>query len=180
MNIFLIVLGSIVGLIALLFIIALFSKKGYTIQRDIVINKPVNEVFNYIKHLKNQDLFSKWVMTDPNMNRVFTGNDGEVGFIYAWDSVNKASGKGEQEIKSLVENKHVDIEVRFEKPMKAVAKTPFSCEVLSDNETKVSWTMISNMNYPMNVLLLFMNFDKILGKDMETSLNNLKGILEEK
>eukprot|EP01041_Mallomonas_annulata_P036473 gene36473-59588_t len=114
------VLGAIVGFIALLLLIALFTKKEYSIQREIVIEKPVEEVFNYIKHIKNQDYFSKWVMTDPNMNRIFTGNDGEVGFIYAWDSQNKAAGKGAQEIKNIIENELLDLEIRFEKPMKGL------------------------------------------------------------
>lgn len=180
MTILFIVLGTIVGLLALLFIIALFSKKEYAVQRHIVINKPSQEIFDYIKHIKNQDFFSKWVMTDPNMNKVYTGNDGEVGFIYAWDSVNKAAGKGEQEIKNIIDGKQLDIEVRFEKPMKAVGKTPFYCEAISENETKVFWGMNSKMNYPMNIMLLFINFDKLLGKDIDISLNNLKVILENK
>lgn len=174
------VLGAIVGIIALLMFIALFTKKEYSLQREIVIQKPVGEVFNYIKHIKNQDLFSKWVMTDPNMNKIFTGNDGEVGFIYAWDSMDKAAGKGEQEIKKIVENELLDLEVRFEKPMKAVAKTPFRTSIVSENETKVIWGMESKMNYPMNAIMIFVNFEKILSKDLDISLNNLKTILEAK
>jgi hypothetical protein len=34
------------------------------------------------------------------------------------------------------------------------------------------------MPYPMNIMLVFMNMDEILGKDLETGLNNLKGVLE--
>lgn len=36
----------------------------------------------------------------------------------------------------------------------------------------------SGMNYPMNVMLLFMNMGKMMGRDMETSLGNLKKLLE--
>jgi hypothetical protein len=46
------------------------------------------------------------------------------------------------------------------------------------NQTKLSWGMSSRMKYPMNIMLLFMNMDKLLGKDLELSLGNLKGILE--
>ncbi|MFN5415491.1 MAG: SRPBCC family protein [Flavobacteriia bacterium] len=180
MIVILYILGAIVGIIALLLLLALFTKKEYTIQREIVIEKPIDEVFNYIKQIKNQDYFSKWVMTDPNMNRVFTGNDGEVGFIYAWDSQNKAAGKGEQEIKNIIQNELLDLEIRFEKPMKGLAKTPFRTTSISANETKVNWGMESKMNYPMNAIMLFVNFENILGKDLEISLNNLKTILEAK
>jgi hypothetical protein len=178
MGILLYIVFTILGLIAVIFILALFTQKEYTVQRETTINQPVSVVFNYIKHLKNQDNYSKWVMTDPSMKRVFTGEDGTKGFIYAWDSTNKQAGAGEQEIIELSENKHVDIEVRFIRPFKAIAKTPFTLKKMDDHTTSIAWEMNSAMNYPMNIILLFMNVDKMLGKDMEISLENLKKILE--
>lgn len=177
MNFVLIILGILVGAIALLLFIALFTRKKYSIEREITIDKSSNEVFQYLRHIKNQDKFSKWVMTDPNMKREFRGNDGTVGFVYAWEG-NKKAGKGEQEITSIEENKYLGLEVRFEKPFVAVAQTPFTLEAISPQKSKVIWGMTSSMNYPMNIMLLLMNMEKMLGKDMETSLKNLKGILE--
>ena len=177
MNILLIIAASIGGLILLVLVLALFTKKGYSIQRFIIIDKPKEEVFFYLKHLRNQDMFSKWVMTDPFMEKKYTGVDGTVGFIYAWEG-NKKAGKGEQEIKKITEGNRLDIEVRFEKPFEAVAQTPFTVENVSPNQTKVTWFMISQMKYPMNVIMLFMNMDTALGKDMDISLGNLKTILE--
>ncbi|HPH47584.1 MAG TPA: SRPBCC family protein, partial [Chryseolinea sp.] len=136
-----------------------------------------SEVFHYLKHIKNQNKFSVWVMKDPNMKREFRGSDGTVGFVYAWEG-NKQAGKGEQEIISIEEDKHLGLEVRFEKPFVAVATTPFTVEALSHQQSKVIWGMASKMNYPMNIMLLIMNMEQRLGKDMETSLKTLKGILE--
>jgi len=34
------------------------------------------------------------------------------------------------------------------------------------------------MKYPMNIMLLFMDIPGMLGKDLETSLTNLKSVLE--
>ena len=99
MQILKIILIVIAAIIAIPLIIALFVSNDYNITRSIIINKPQQEVFDYIKLLKNQEKFSKWVMTDPNMKTTFTGTDGTVGCIYAWDSENKQAGKGEQEIK---------------------------------------------------------------------------------
>lgn len=163
------------GLIVLFLLIALFAKKEYHIRREIVINQPKQQVFNYLKMLKNQDNFSKWVMIDPAMQKNYRGTDGTVGFIYAWDGDKKA-GKGEQELKKITEGERLDIEVRFERPFTSVAQTPFTTTAISESQTKVSWEMISRMNYPMNIMTLFV--DKLLGKDMETSLVTLKGILE--
>jgi hypothetical protein len=171
------ILIIIAALIILLLVIALFSKKGYTIERDIVINRPKQDVFNYIKLLRNQENYSKWVMTDPNMKKEFKGTDGTVGFVYAWDG-NKKAGKGEQEIMGIKEGERLDIEVRFIKPFEGIAQTPLTTTAIADNQTKVTWGMTSAMKYPMNIMLLILNMEKMLGKDLEISLSNLKSILE--
>lgn len=167
----------IVTIIALPFVLALFTKKSYSIERSILINRPVNVVFDYLKHIRNQDQFSKWVQMDPNMKKEYRGTDGTVGFVYAWNG-NKQAGEGEQEIKGIVENRKLDIEVRFIRPFAAVAKTPFTTEAVEVNETRVTWGMSSSMNYPMNIMLLFMNMENLLGKDVEISLQQLKEKLE--
>ena len=60
-----IVLYIILSIIAFLLIAGLFIPKGMTATREIIINKPHDEVFNYIKYLKNQLSYSKWVQMDP-------------------------------------------------------------------------------------------------------------------
>jgi uncharacterized protein YxeA len=169
------ILLVIVIIIAIPLIIALFVKREYEVQRQIIINKPKQEVFNYVKYLKNQDNYSKWVRTDPNMKKEFRGTDGTVGFVYAWDG-NDDAGKGEQEIKNINEGERVDVEVRFEKPMEGIAHAPIITEAVSENQTKVTWGIKGESKYPMNFMNLFM--DGLLGKDLDTSLSSLKGILE--
>jgi len=156
-------------------VIAMFIKNEYTIQREITINKPKQHVFDYIKHLKNQDNYNKWVQTDPNMKKDFRGTDGTVGFVYAWNG-NKKAGEGEEEITGIKEGERLDVEVRFKRPFESTAKTPFTTEAVSSNQTKVKWGMEGKSKYPMNFMNLFM--DGMLGKDIETSLATLKGILE--
>lgn len=45
-------------------------------------------------------------------------------------------------------------------------------------ETLVKWGISSSMKYPANIMLLFMNMEKMIGNDLETGLSNLKTILE--
>ena len=58
MYILLTILGIIAGIIVVLLVLALFTKKGYSVHREIVINKPNQEVFNYVKYIRNQDNYS--------------------------------------------------------------------------------------------------------------------------
>lgn len=175
-----IILYIILGLIALLLIAAAFGKPEFSIIREITINKPKQQVFDYVRFLKNQEQFSKWVMTDPNMKKTITGTDGTVGAVYIWDSENKQAGKGEQEITDINEGERIDFEIRFEKPFNNTSEAYFTTVAVSDNQTKVSWAFIGTTTYFMRVLHLLLNLKKVLGKDMQTSLNNLKRILESK
>jgi hypothetical protein len=166
---------GLAALIALPFIAALFVRRDYEVSREITIDRPKKEVFNYIRFIKNQDHFSKWNMMDPEMIKDFKGTDGNEGFVYAWDGNNKA-GKGEQEIVKIVDGALVETEVRFIRPFKSVAITSFFVESIDYSHTKVKWVMRGKSKYPMNLMTLFMG--KILGNDIEFSLNTLKTIQE--
>jgi hypothetical protein len=172
------ILITILGIIALALIIALFITKEYAVERDVVINQTKDTVFNYVKHLKNQDNFSVWAKTDPNMKRTFTGIDGTVGAIAAWESDNKEVGVGEQEIKKIKEGEQIDFELRFKAPFESTSEAYMITEAISLNETKVKWGFKGVMDYPMNLMLPFMQMEKIIGNDLQTGLNNLKVILE--
>ncbi len=51
-------------------------------------------------------------------------------------------------------------------------------ESSSENATKVKWGFSGRMDYPMNLMLLFMNMEEMLGKDLDKGLQNLKAVLE--
>ncbi|MBL0047856.1 MAG: SRPBCC family protein [Bacteroidetes bacterium] len=169
---------ALLAIIAIALITAAFTRKDYAVEREIVINKPNAEVFNYVKNLKNQNYFSKWNMTDPNAKMDYKGTDGTVGFIASWDSQNDQVGTGEQEIMSIVEGSRMDVELRFTKPFVATDKGYFITQAEGDNQTKVKWGFKGKMDYPMNLMLLLMNMEEMIGNDMATSLGNLKVLLE--
>ena len=178
MNILFIVLGIIAGIFVLLLIMALFAKKGYSVHREILINKPKQEVFDYVKFIKNQDYYSKWVMTDPNMKKIFKGTDGTVGFVFTWKSENNDVGEGIQEIKSIREGERIDYNIQFIEPFSGQAKCFMSSDDTGNNQTHVQWGFDSRMKYPMNIMMIFIDIPGMLGKEMDKSLVNLKNTLE--
>ena len=175
MNILITIVSILAGIIALFLIAALFMKKGYKTYREIVISAPLQKVFGYVKYIKNQDNFNKWIMVDPAMKKEFKGTDGTVGFVYAWNG-NKEAGEGEQEIKVINEGKSVEMELRFVRPFAGVAHTEVTTEALTDSVTKVTWSTASEIKYPLNLMLPMIV--KMLETDMHTSLTTLKSILE--
>jgi hypothetical protein len=178
MKILKVILFAILGLVALVLIIALFVKKEYAVEREINVSKPKAEVFEYVKFLKNQDNYSKWANMDPAMKKEFRGTDGEVGFVSAWDSEMKDVGKGEQEITKITDGERIDYELRFIEPFESTDYTYMVTEGLNDSVTIVKWGFDGKMKYPMNLMLLFMDMEGMLGGDLEQGLTNLKGVLE--
>ncbi len=173
------ILIAIAIIVAIPLILALFTQKEYEVEEEITINKPKQEVFEYIKHLKNQNEYSKWAMMDPNMEKSFRGTDGTVGFVSAWKSENEDVGVGEQEILKIDEGERIDFELRFFVPFESTESAYMTTQSLSDNQTEVKWGFNGHMDYPMNLMLLFMDFEEMIGNDLATGLQNLKAKLEE-
>lgn len=159
-------------IIAIPLIVALFVPKQFANEGQVVINKPIHEVFNYIKYVKNQDNFGVWQLSDPDINTTEEGEDGTVGFKYSWDS--KKLGKGAQVITNIVENERMDSDMYFlefdDKPCKAY----ITVEEQAPGQTLVKWGISGNTPYPWNLMSLLHNMDD----DFNKGLVNLKEILE--
>jgi hypothetical protein len=172
------ILIVIVIIIAIPLLIALFVKSEYAVERETIIKKPKQQVFDYVKMIKNQNNYSVWNMKDPNSKMNYTGTDGTVGFISPWESDMREVGKGEQEIKQITAGARVDMELRFKKPMEMTDNAYMITEAIDSTQTKVKWGFFGKTKYPLNIMGLFMDMDKLLGPDLQKGLDNLKGILE--
>ena len=169
----------VLGIIALIVILALVAPKTYHVSRSITVNNPIAEVFKKIKSIKNQNEWSPWKKKDPHMKQEFFGTDGEVGFISKWEG-NKEVGTGEQEIVSITENQSINSQLRFFKPWKSQSDAYITTKEVDGNATEVVWGFSGVNKPPSNIFFLFFNMDKTVGKDFEEGLSDLKQILESK
>lgn len=165
-------------LVAIPLIVALFVRKSYIVARQILIEKPLQDCYAYLKFIKNQEEFSVWNKIDPNMKKTYSGTDGTVGFTYAWDSTNKLVGQGEQTISSLVENDKIVCNLHFIKPFENDFVATLKLDPNYATATRVTWSVTGSMKYPKNIMLLFMNMDKMIAPDLANGLLNLKERLE--
>ncbi len=172
--IILIILGS---LIAIFLIAGLLLPKNFRVEKSVLINKPKQEVFDYVKLIRNQEKYSVWVMKDPNVKIVYTGTDGTVGFKSSWTSDDKNVGVGEQEIIKLKEGEMFEVVLRFKKPFEATNYGITEVSSLNNGSTKVSSIFYGGCKFPMNVMIHLM-MAKLVGKDMQKNLSNLKTNLE--
>jgi hypothetical protein len=169
----------LIGIVLILILLGLIAPKSYEVSRSIVIDKEIKEVFRYLKFVKNQDHWSPWKTKDPNMVQSFIGTDGEVGFVAKWKG-NKQVGEGEQEIINIIENESIDTQLRFYKPWKSESIGHILVNSIEDQQTLVTWGFSGKNKFPMSIFMLFMNMDKMVGKDFEEGLSSLKELLEKK
>lgn len=175
----------LIGLIAVVLVLAaavlvlVFSvSDSFSVEREVTINKPRPEVFAYLRLIKNQSVWGPWFKKEPTMKQEFRGTDGEVGFVASWNGTTDDVGEGEQEITRIVQGERVDTQLRFKRPFESEADAYLTTEDAPDGQTRVRWGFKGSMPRPMNLLLLFLDMDKEIGKDYEEGLATLKSILE--
>lgn len=180
MKITLLKIGLILLVIIVIFcIIALFTTKRYTLTRKITINQSVDKVYNFVRFHSNQQQYNTWLRNDPNTVITIDHNqDGQTGAILHFESSNKKAGTGNWINEKFIENKQIDYSIQFLKPYTFKANGAIYFQDLGQNQMSLTWVYHSGMDWPMNIILLFIDMDKTIGKDIEITLENLKKITE--
>ncbi|TWT38533.1 SRPBCC family protein [Blastopirellula retiformator] len=168
---------ALLVLIAIPFFVALFTAREITVTRQIVIDRPKSEVFDYIKLLRNQERFSLWGTLPGEREVMITGEDGEQGAVIAWKSDDANIGAGEQEITGIKPTSRVDFLISYSKPYQMTDSAYMQTDDIYDDQTQVTSTYITTMNYPTNLFLVFAK--EMIGDQVEISLERLKRNLEE-
>lgn len=164
-------------IVVIFLVIPLFVDSDFTVSRSIDVHQPRVAVFDYLKYLKNQEVYGVWNHIDPDMKKTYSGTDGEVGCIYSWDSENEDVGAGEQEITEISQYDRIKFELRFKRPWEATNQAQFDL-VNTNGTTNVTWSISGSVPYPFNFFNLFMDMDEMIGKDLEKGLENLKNELD--
>jgi len=171
MRIIKIIFFTLISIIALIFIIGLFLPKTFHAGSSVVIDKPVGEVYDFVRILRNQPQYDAWSRKDEKIQQNFEGFDGKVGSSYIWKS--DVVGNGKQVLAKLEPNKKVEIDIYFFDDSEP-NKTVFLLDEIGPNQTKVTWQIDGKTGYPMNILTYC--FD--MNKDFEEGVQNLKQVLE--
>lgn len=167
-------IGIILGAVILvLVVIGLIAPKTIATEKSIVINAPRAAVFPYLQYFAKQQAWSPWNERDPNMKSEIIGTDGTIGAINRWESATE--GNGEQEITELVPDERMGTVLRFGGMGTADA---YLTAADAEGGTKVTWGFHSDAPFPWNVMTLLTGTQKMLEKEYEKGLNNLKTLVE--
>ena len=168
------ILIFILALVGLFLLAGLVIDKEYTISYSITINKPQQEVFNYVKLFKNQENYSVWVMADPNIKLKYEGEDGTVGAKVSWDG-NDDVGAGSQTITNIT-NDRIDVDLHFIRPMEDDQKGATLVKAINANSCTLTEEFYGNDPYPMNALSFVGKY--FINDAFTKNAENVKKILE--
>ncbi|WP_372482944.1 SRPBCC family protein [Elizabethkingia anophelis] len=149
--------------------------KKYHYEKSITINATPDKIWPHINSMKALNEWSPYMSLDPDMKRTYSGTSGEVGDTFMWESNKKEAGTGEQKLIEIVLGQSVKTSLHFIKPNEGlgVANLALNSE---GNQTKVTWSLDTEMNYPMNLMKLFM--DGFMDDAYGRGLKSLKEISE--
>lgn len=166
----------VVAVIALILVIAATKPDSFQVVRRARVQASPDRVFPFINDFRHWPEWSPWEKLDPAMKKDLGGTDSGVGSSYAWEG-NKKAGQGRMEITESQPPSRVVIDLDFIKPFKSQSVTEFELAP-KDGATDVTWTMRGPASFMTKVMMVFMSMDKMVGRDFEEGLANLKRVAE--
>jgi len=149
----------------------------FRIQRSARIQAPAERIFPLLDDFRRWADWSPWDRKDPAMRRTLGGAPSGVGATYAWEG-NSEVGTGRMEIAQALPPSRLVVQLDFEKPMEAHNTVEFALTPEGDG-TRLTWTMSGEQNFLGKLIGVFMDMDRMVGKDFEAGLASLKGLAEQ-
>ena len=150
---------------------------AFTVRRSIAIKAEPAKIYPLLVDFRQWPAWSPWEKLDPAMTRTLSGAPNGRGAVYAWDGSSKV-GAGRMEIKDAKAPTKVVIQLDFIRPFEGHNLTDFTLVPRADATTEVTWLMQGPAPFVSKLMGVFVDMDKMIGKDFETGLANLKAAAE--
>ncbi len=173
----LIALIVIVVVIAAVLAVAATRPDQFRIERSATIHAAPERIFSYINDFHRWQAWSPYEKKDPDMQRSYEGPSSGRGAAYGWNG-NKNIGSGRMEISESTPSSLVRIQLEFFTPFKASNVAEFVLEP-QGTATRITWSMQGRSAYMSKLMGLVVNFDRMIGKDFEEGLANLRTLSEQ-
>ncbi|MBX9830055.1 MAG: SRPBCC family protein [Xanthobacteraceae bacterium] len=175
---------KLVAIIFGVFLLAIAGVLGYAatrpdvfeVRRTASIKAPPDKIFPLINDFKSWTAWSPYEKKDPAMKRTYSATTSGKGATYAWDG-DKNVGSGSMEIMNAPAPSRVTIKLDFTRPFEAHNIADFTLQPV-EGGTNVTWSMTGPTPFFGKILHVFVDVDKMVGRDFEAGLANLKAIAE--
>ena len=162
--------------VAAILVLAAMKPDTFRVVRSTTVKAPPEKIFPLIADFRAWSAWSPWEKMDPALKRSYSGPGSGQGAVYAWEGNSKV-GKGRMEIIDAPPPSRVAIKLDFLKPFEAHNTAEFTLTPRGST-TDVTWAMHGPNLFIGKVMSLFVSMDRMVGKDFETGLANLKAEAE--
>jgi hypothetical protein len=173
---FVVAIFAMILIIAGIFIVAATKPDTFRIERSATIDTTPTKLFAFINELSRWQEWSPWEKLDPNVKRSPSGPLKGLGAIYAWEGNNKV-GSGRMEIIESKSPSKVVMKLDFFKPFEAHNTAEFTL-LKKGTVTEITWAMYGPQPYKNKVVGMLIDTERMVGKQFEEGLANLKNIVE--
>ena len=147
----------------------------FQVQRSLSIRASADTIFPLINDLQVFNTWNPFDKHDPNIKGTYSGPTSGVGAGYGFES--KTAGTGSLEIVDTVPPSRVTMRLVMTKPIAADNRVTFTLEP-AGNATRVTWAMEGGVPFVGKLIHLVINMDKMVGKNYEAGLADLKDLAE--
>lgn len=170
-------IAAIIAIVlVVILILAAIKPDTFQVQRSASINAPPEKIFALLDDFHRWGSWSPWEKMDPGMKRTYSGASSGTGSVYEWEG-NKKVGKGRMEMTEATPASKVSVKLDFLKPFESHNVAEFTL-VPTGNATNVTWVMRGPNLFVGKVMSVFVSMDRMIGKDFEAGLANMKAAAE--
>jgi uncharacterized protein YndB with AHSA1/START domain len=162
--------------IAAVLILAARKPDTFRVQRATTVKAPPDKIFPLINDFHQWGAWSPYETRDPAMKRSYSGAERGKGAVYGWEG-NKNVGSGRMEILDTEAPSKIVIKLDFFAPFEGHNTAEFTMLPQGDG-TNVTWSMHGPSPFIGKIMHVFINMDRMVGKDFEAGLANLKRLTE--
>ncbi len=148
----------------------------FHVERSVLINATPDAIFPLINDLHRWDAWTPY-NKDPAMKKTHSGSEAGVGARYAWEG-NKQVGQGEISIRETRPPRLLVFDLHMIKPFEGRNVATFSLDPEGE-ATRVTWSLDDKHKLMHKVMSIFLNLDKMIGKDFAVGLAQLKTVMEQ-
>lgn len=147
----------------------------YRVSRSTSIAADPALVHRLVNDLREWQAWSPWEGLDPDLERSYSGPPAGVGAQYAW-SGNRRAGRGSMEVTGSTPER-VDVTLTFLKPFRSTSAVTFALDSVGEG-TDVTWSMTGEQKGVAAAFGKVVPMDRLIGKDFERGLAQLKAVAE--
>ncbi len=148
----------------------------FSIERSASIKAPPDQLHGLINDMRVFNTWNPYNLKDPNIRGEYQGPQAGPGAVYRFAG-NKDVGKGSIEIVESVPADKVTMRLDMLEPFEGHNIVEFRL-VPRGEATEVTWAMHGPSPFMAKLAGVFINMDRMIGRDFEAGLSNLKARAE--